>query len=102
MNSIFIYIVSKNKREAERIARHLLLKKLAGCANIFPIESLFWWKGKIVKEKEVVLIVKTSKSNFERIKKEVLKLHSYQIPCIAKIPVNLNEEYHNWLRGLTR
>lgn len=98
MNFVFIYITNPTKKEAKKIAQYLLKKRLIACANIFPISSLYWWKGKIVDEKEVVLIGKTIGANFEKIKKEVEKIHSYSIPCIIKIPVSSNKKYFNWLK----
>lgn len=97
MNFILIYITNPTKKEAKEIAKHLLKKKLIACANIFPVDSLYWWKGKIAQETEFVLIAKTSKANFEKVKKEVERLHSYTIPCIIKIPVSSNKKYFNWL-----
>ena len=99
MNFVFIYITNPTKQEARKVAKHLLKKRLIACANIFPISSLYWWKGKIIDEKESVLIAKTIEANFEKVKKEVEKIHSYTIPCIVKIPVSSNKKYFDWLRG---
>ena len=99
MNSIFIYITNPGKKEAQKIAEHLLEKRLIVCANIFPIESVYRWKGKIKKEKEYILIAKTTEKNYEGVKNEVEKIHSYKIPCIIKIPVEANEKYFNWIRN---
>jgi periplasmic divalent cation tolerance protein len=98
MNFIFIYLTNPNQKEAKKIAKHLLKKRLIACANIFPIESLYWWQGKIAKEKEFVLIAKTIKNNFPKIKTEVEKIHPYKIPCIIKIPVSSNKKYFDWLK----
>lgn len=98
MNFIFIYITNPTEKEAEKIAKFLLKKKLIACANIFPIKSLYWWNRKIAQEKEVVLIVKTTKNNFEEVKREVEKIHPYKIPCIVKIPVSSNKKYFDWLK----
>lgn len=102
MNFIFVYITNPTKEEARKIAKHLLKNKLIACANIFPINSLYWWKGKIADEKEFVLIVKTIKGNFEKVKREVEKIHSYKIPCIIRIPVSSDEKYYNWLKKATK
>ena len=98
MNFIFVYITNPNEEEARKIARHLLEKKLIACANIFPISSLYWWKGKIADEKEVVLIAKTLEENFEKVKEEVKKIHSYSVPCIIKIPVSSNKKYFDCIK----
>lgn len=102
MKLIFIYITNPTKEEAKKIARHLLEKKLIGCANIFPIESLYWWKEKITDENEFVLIAKTKEENFEKVKKEVESMHSYTVPCIIKIPVDCNEKYFDWIVEVTK
>lgn len=99
-NFIFIYITNSSKEEARKIARHLLTKKLIACANIHPeVESLYPWKGKMTEEKEVILIAKTLEKNFEKVKSEVEKIHSYSTPCIIKISVSSNEKYFEWLKG---
>ena len=102
MNFIFIYITNPTKTEARKIAKHLLKKKLIACANIFPIISLYWWKGKITDENEFVLIVKARKESFKELKKEVENIHPYTIPCIVKISVSSNEKYYNWLKEVTK
>ncbi len=100
---IFIYITCKDKKEAERIGLDLVKKRLAACVNIFPlIESIFSWKGKIEKNNEAVLIVKTLKSNFLKVEKEVKKLSGFTTPCILEIPITRgNVEYLKWIEKET-
>lgn len=98
MNFIFVYITNPTKKEAKKIAKHLLRKKLIACANIFPINSLYRWEGKIVDENEFVLIAKTDNANFEKVKNEVERIHSYKVPCIIKISVSSNKKYLDWLK----
>jgi len=98
MDFIFVYITNPDRKTAEKIAKSLLSQRLIACANIFPIISLYRWEKKIAKEKEFVLIAKTTKNRFEKVKKEVEKLHPYSIPCIVKIPVSSNKKYFNWLQ----
>ena len=93
----FLYITAKDKAEAQRISKPLLQKKLIACANIFPIESMYRWKGKIVNGKEAVLILKTMKKKVVVLRREIEKMHSYEIPCIAQIDVKVNEKYGTWM-----
>ena len=80
------------------MASYLIKKRLAACCDIFPVDSIYWWNNKIVKDKEVVLILKTLKKNFTVIEEAVKKLHSYNIPCILEIPVGkVNSKYLRWL-----
>ncbi len=94
---ILIYITCKDEEEAVKISKHLLNKKLIACSNIHPTRSMYWWKEKIQDDKEFVIIAKTLEKNYKKIKEEVKKLHSYQIPCILKINAEANESYEKWV-----
>lgn len=96
---ILIYITNPTKEKAVELAKHLLEKKLIACGNIFPINSLYWWEGKIADDSEFVLIAKTLEKNFSKVKSEVEKIHPYSVPCIIKIPVSSNKKYFNWLKN---
>lgn len=71
---------------------------MIACANIFPIESLYNWKGKLTEEKETVLILKILNKNYKKVKNKIKKMHSYDIPFIGKINVEVNKEYEDWAR----
>ena len=94
---ILTYITCKDEDEAVKISKHLLNKKLIACSNMHPIRSMYWWNNKIQDEKEFVLIAKTLEKNYEKIKQEVKKLHSYDVPCILKIDAEANESYNKWV-----
>ena len=95
---VLLYITCKNKKQARAISKHLLKKRLIACVNIHPIESMYWWKGKLVDDKEFVIIAKTKKNHIKTIRKEVKKLHSYEVPCIMDIDVDANEDYLKWVK----
>ena len=99
---IYVYITNPSKPAALKVAKHLLSKRLIACVNLFPIESIYWWKGKLETTKEFVLIAKTVSKNFDKVKKEVERIHPYETPCIVRIPVSSNEKYFNWLKGEVR
>ena len=92
-----IYITCKDEDEAVKISKHLLNKKLIACSNMHPIRSMYWWDNEIQDEKEFVIIAKTKEKNYEKIKEEVKKLHSYDVPCILKIDAEANESYNKWV-----
>ncbi len=98
----FVYITCKDKKETKKISKCLLEKRLVGCTNTFPIESSYWWKGKIVDDKEYAVLVKTLAKNYNKIKKEVKKIHSYSIPCICLLKAESNKEYGDWLKKEVR
>lgn len=57
---IVVFMTVSDKKEATKIAQSLLKEKLIACANIVgPVSSLFWWKGKIDKASEFLVIMKS-------------------------------------------
>jgi periplasmic divalent cation tolerance protein len=86
----FFYITNPSKEEAKRIAKHLLDKRIIACANIFPIESMYWWEGKIIEGSEYVLIAKTSIANSHALEEVVTSIHPYKVPCIIRLPASAN------------
>ena len=96
---ILVYITAKDSAEARKVAANLLKKRLIACANIFPISSMYWWKGKIKGSREAVLIGKTLHKHHASIQKEVKRIHSYSMPCIIKIGAEANREFFGWLCG---
>ena len=106
MDSMYtvIFITTANKKEAGRIARHLIKNRLAACVNIIDnIKSIFWWKGKIDKAREVLLIIKTKKRLIDKLIKKVKALHSYEVPEIIVLPIIAgNKKYLEWIDESTR
>jgi len=101
MSFILIYVTHENKEQAEKVAFHLLKKRLIACANFFPIDSSYWWKGKIAHSQEVVSLLKTKTENWEDIQSEIKKIHPYETPCIIKMNVNANSDYEEWIKTET-
>ena len=99
MEYLTVYITTKDFREAKKLSRLLLEKRLIACANIIPsIESSYWWKGKIESHAESLLIGKTRKGLEGKIMALVKKHHSYSVPCVNFLPIlKGNPDYLAWL-----
>ena len=94
---IFVYSTFPNKKIAKRVGERLVRKKLAACCNIFPIDSIYSWREKIVQDKEFAVIIKTKKENFKKIEKFILESHPDETPCILEIPINrVTKKYLQW------
>jgi periplasmic divalent cation tolerance protein len=98
-----LYITTKDKEEAKKIAKELVKKKLIACANIHEIDSIYEWKGNIEDGKEVVLLAKTTDDLVYEAMEKVKKMHSYECPCILILPVETaNKEYVEWVTSVTK
>jgi periplasmic divalent cation tolerance protein len=97
-----IYVTTKDQAEAETIAHHLLEMRIIACANILPIRSIYSWKGKVEKDDEVAMLIKTRDHYVDKVMKEIRKVHSYEVPCIVSYKiVKGDKDYLDWIREVT-
>ena len=77
----------------------IVKKKLVACANIiYNVDSIFTWKGKVIKAKEILIVGKTMNKNVQKIIKSVKKLHSYEVPCIIFFDIKGgNTDFLKWI-----
>ena len=77
-----------NLAEAEAIARRLVEQRLAACVNIAPgLRSIYRWRGQVVSEEEVLLVIKTSAPLLNRVEACIASLPSYETPELLALPV---------------
>lgn len=95
---IAIQTTSPTKKEAHKIAKSLLKKRLCACIQIRKITSLYEWQGRMCSEKEYLLQIKTHRKHFEAIALFIGKIHSYDTPQIFSLPIeSISEKYQKWL-----
>lgn len=82
MVDCWIALTTLSSREAgERLAETLVEERLAACANVLgPVASIYRWEGKVERDEEVLLLLKTTASGVEPLKNRVLALHPYDTP----------------------
>lgn len=98
---ILILSTFPNKKEARELGKKLLNEKLIACYNLAPVEAAYWWKGKIVDENEILMIIKTNK-RFAEIEKFIAEHHSYEIPEIIAIESKgVSKKYLKWIESIT-
>ena len=97
-DKIIVFSTCPGVKEAKKLAGHLVEQRLAACVNLVKIASCYRWKGKVAHEPEVLLIIKTSRTLFGRLRAEWERLHSYEIPELIAIPiVEGAATYMDWL-----
>src|SRR5437588_8922617 len=96
---IVVLMTAASVEEATKIAEVLVNSKLAACVQVLPeIQSIYFWKGEVEREREVLMIAKTISAKFEVFQNQVRAIHSYETPEIIALPVVAGSpDYLKWL-----
>ena len=102
-NMIMFYVPCPSLAEAKRIARALVEKRYIACANIFNnCTSIYEYDGRLFEENEVILIMKTMKSLYLEVEKEISERHPYECPCIVALDTaEANMPFAKWVDSQT-
>ncbi len=103
-DAVLVLTTCSSTDEADKIATALTEKKAAACCNIVPgLHSIYFWQGKLAEDDEVLLLTKTTKAAFGRVKKIIKELHSYEVPEMIALPiVDGSEDYLTWIVDQTK
>ena len=82
MKPIAVVTTVSKREDALRLAHMLVERKLAACAQISAIESVYSWKGEIQQEPELRLLFKTTEERYELVESTIRELHPYELPAI--------------------
>mgnify|MGYP004523253991 CR=1 FL=1 len=99
MDIIVIYCTVPSKKIAKEITRVLMKHKLAACVSMIDnVRSVFSWDGEVCEEKEILMMIKTRRANYGKVKLIIEDLHSYTVPEIIALPiVDCSEDYLKWM-----
>ncbi|HSG39253.1 MAG TPA: divalent-cation tolerance protein CutA [Thermoanaerobaculia bacterium] len=101
MQAIVVVTTVGTEEQAYLIAREIVARRQAACVNILPgIRSIYRWKGKICKDGELLLLIKTLEEEFEGVAATIRELHSYELPEILSFSVTRGERsFLDWIAG---
>ena len=99
MDIIVIYCTVPSKKLAKDITKVLMKHKLVACVSMVEnVKSVFSWDGEICEEKEILMMMKTRRANYGKVKLVIEDMHSYSVPEIIALPiVDCSEDYLRWL-----
>jgi periplasmic divalent cation tolerance protein len=98
-DKIVVLTTCESEEQARLLARHLVEHRLAACVNIFPgARSVYRWKDRIEDAPEFVLVVKSRRDLFPRLRDAIGRLHTYELPEVIALPVvDGSDAYLKWL-----
>ena len=98
-DKIVVLTTCNSQEQGAQLARHLIEHRLAACVNILPgALSFYRWEGEIKNAPEAVLIIKSRRDVFPKLREAIAHLHAYEIPEIVALPIlDGSDVYLNWL-----
>jgi len=88
-----------NSDIAEQLASRLVEQRLAACINIVPgLISIYRWQGKVEKDMEVLLLIKTTQDRYGAVESAIQQHHPYELPEIIAVTVDQgSSDYLRWI-----
>jgi periplasmic divalent cation tolerance protein len=84
------------------MARALVERKLAACAQISELESFYTWKEAVQNDKEFRVLFKTTGELYQTVENAIRELHSYELPAIHAFPFeHVYGPYAEWIEAIT-
>ena len=101
--TIVVLVTCPSHEVGEQVGRSLVEEQLAACVNVVPgVTSIYRWEGKICRDPEVLLVIKTRRPRLAALIRRVKALHPYSVPEIIALPlVGGSRPYLSWVRDST-
>ncbi|RMH79701.1 MAG: divalent-cation tolerance protein CutA [Acidobacteria bacterium] len=99
MFGYYVVLITVPVDRAQELASYIIENRLGACVNVVQdVNSIYWWKGNIERDKESLLVVKTSALKFAELLKGVKSVHPYTVPEIIALPIVAgNKDYLKWI-----
>ena len=100
VSMLIVLTTTPNITEAESLAEKIVDAKLAACVQILPqMTSFYIWEGKLQKEGEHLLLIKTLPEKWDDLRDFITANHSYEVPEIVAIDSEkVSEPYLKWIK----
>ena len=99
----YVYVTFPNEKTANKICEAVITEKVATCANIFPVSTVYRWKGRLEKNREHVAMIKTRSDLVKKVAEKVREMHPYEVPCIVAFDISKGSKpYLDWISENTQ
>jgi periplasmic divalent cation tolerance protein len=103
MRSLLVLTNLPDRAAAEKLAGALVEQRVAACVNILaPCQSVYRWEGKVQREQEHPLLIKTTADRYGALEAAIRAGHPYELPEIIAVPIEHGlPAYLAWLAAET-
>ncbi|MEU3566969.1 divalent-cation tolerance protein CutA [Kitasatospora sp. NPDC036755] len=100
----FVVVTTTHESEerARALASAVVRERLAACAQVYPVRSVYWWDGEVRDAEEWRIDLKTRAELADRVGEFLAERHSYETPEVIVVPVaGGRADYLAWVAGET-
>lgn len=98
MKLLAVYTTVASRDDAQRLAAAVVERRLAACAQISEIESVYRWDGALQHEPEFRILFKTTDAQYAAVEAAIRELHGYALPAIHAVAVEqAYAPYADWV-----
>jgi periplasmic divalent cation tolerance protein len=101
MGALVVITTVGTEEQAVEIAEELIGRRHAACVNIVQVpRTIYRWKGKVCRDSELMLVIKTTVSGFDRVEATIKELHDYELPEVLGFEVSkISAEFLPWIES---
>lgn len=101
MTAIVMVTSVGDEEQGNEIASELVARRHAACVNVIQgVKSYYRWQGKICRDSEYLLIIKTMASEYPMVAETIRELHSYDLPEILAFDIAKGDpSFLEWIAG---
>lgn len=100
-NLLVVYVTCPPDK-ADNIAETLVESKLAACVNILPVKSVYYWQGKLYRDEEKLLVIKSRREVYPKLESKIKEIHPYDVPEVIAIKAEaVQADYLKWVHSQT-
>ena len=98
MKLFAVYTTVASREAARAMAREMVQRKLAACAQIGEIESFYAWRGEVANDPEYRILFKSTEARYPALEAAIRELHDYELPAIHALALEQVEPaYGRWI-----
>jgi periplasmic divalent cation tolerance protein len=97
--AVVVLTTVATRAQALALAKALLAERRCACVSILPeVRSLYRWKERVEDARELLLLIKTTRSGLGSLERRLIELHPYEVPeFLALEPSRVGTKYARWL-----
>ena len=98
MTPVAVVTTVGSRAEAQAIAHALVERRLAACAQISDIHSVYRWQSAVESADECRVVIKTTRERYAQVEQAIREMHSYELPAIHAWTFDaISAPYAEWI-----